>query len=138
MKSLSISLKNIIAFDKLFQAFAKYKTLEKLSLYFTHTFNLNSGDFSHFKNCLNLNYLLLNLYDLNDEQLTDIELYLPNLVTFYSVCNELSDQSLNSLTKLKNLKEIKIISNKISDSGLSDFRNKSPKICIPSRLYFPL
>jgi hypothetical protein len=76
----------------------------------------------------NLKSLQLISYELTDEHLDGIHLYLHQLKSFSCDGFFITDKTLHNLSKMQNLSKVCISSRKISDSGICDLIKKSPNI----------
>jgi hypothetical protein len=99
--------------------------------------DLLNSNINCFKNCKNLTKLVLTFSLLDDTFLEDINQYLPNLSTIHlSTAQELTDETMFSLSKLIGLKFLKIAKNilkedtfpEITDSGVCQLLNSCPNI----------
>jgi hypothetical protein len=109
MKKFHFVCKNFIKPNKtkIFTIFGKFRNLENLRIEFSGQDFIDVGNIKSFKNCKSLKKLqLLELY-LNDENLKDIDLYLPQLKLLnigYISKGVINDSTLISIAKIPNLR----------------------------------
>jgi hypothetical protein len=135
LKRLSFTMDGNLINGKLFNIFGQFISLKYCEINIICDTELaqqsydscDYGTIASFKNCLNLVELSLHLEQLTDDHLIDINLYLPQLtqITINS-SKTISDKTLNSLSKIKNLSKIDITcytsddKQNITDSAISN------------------
>ncbi len=98
-----------------------------------HNYN---GNMECLKNCKSLKILDLINLSLNDEKFKNIDLHLPQLKAFRirksnCILKEITDSTLKSLSKMKNLRYICVTSDCVTDSGVCHLiENYCPKLKI--------
>jgi hypothetical protein len=124
------------AFD-LFNAFKYFSQLKHLSLYLISDFDhedYKEINVETLKNCKNLIYLSLYYPRVSDNTFRKIDLYLPKLKYFqlYTENNvKITDDTMKSLSKLKDLKFIYLINNylhSITDRGFGYILKNCPNL----------
>jgi hypothetical protein len=116
-----------------FYAFNHFRALKKLNLYLYDINTTFDGSVECFKN-LNLKYLQISYKQLSDQFFENIHIFLPNLVKI--VINseaELTDRTIYSLSKLKNLRSLKFLQNLfsyryITDDSIKELLDSCPMI----------
>jgi len=138
LKFFSFESYDTIILENVFQLFENFKALEYFSLHCRYLYRfesvesvdqtVNYGRVKCFENCKNLLYLKLNLLHLNDSNLENIDLYLPNLKLIeLKSSKNLTNQSLSLIAKLRGLKSLRIsCSNEISDTSISNLIDSCP------------
>jgi hypothetical protein len=133
LKRLSFTMDGNLINGKLFNIFGQFISLKYCEINIICDTELaqlsydscDYGTIASFKNCLNLVQLSLHLEQLTDDHLIDINLYLPQLTQIIiNSSKTISDKTLNSLSKIKNLSKIDITcytsddKQNITDSGI--------------------
>jgi hypothetical protein len=130
---LRIYNENLVT-DQIFYAFEKFSSLVKLVLLINDNEKKFEGSVECFRFCSNLKLLDISYKKLNENFFKDIHLFLPELRSIRIHCeSELTDETIFSLSKLKNLKEFdlrkSISSNKlITDESVCELINSCENI----------
>jgi hypothetical protein len=140
IKRLSIHsiINNSLFGSEIFRSINNFESLKDLNLNIYHTLcNCGTEGISvqYIKDCKLLTHLVLNYPKLNDNFFTDIELYLPKLKFLCIYANIITDKTLHSLSKLKNLCLIQVNSlrpnqsfSSVTDIGVCHLINNCPTI----------
>jgi hypothetical protein len=140
IKRLSIHsiINNSLFGSEIFRSINNFESLKYLNLNIYHTLcNCGTEGISvqYIKDCKLLTHLVLNYPKLNDNFFTDIELYLPKLKFLCIYANIITDKTLHSLSKLKNLCLIQVNSlrpnqsfSSVTDIGVCHLINNCPTI----------
>jgi hypothetical protein len=140
IKRLSIHsiINNSLFGSEIFRSINNFESLKYLNLNIYHTLcNCGTEGISvqYIKDCKLLTHLVLNYPKLNDNFFTDIELYLPKLKFLCIYANNITDKTLHSLSKLKNLCLIQVNSlrpnqsfSSVTDIGVCHLINNCPTI----------
>jgi hypothetical protein len=125
---LRIYNENLVT-NQIFYVFEKFSSLVKLVLIISDNEKKFEGSVECFRFCSNLKHFEIAYKQMNEKFFKDIHLFLPELRLIRITCeSELTDETIFSLSKLKNLKEFdlrkSLTSNKlITDESLCELIN---------------
>jgi hypothetical protein len=134
-----------IILENFFQLFEKFRSLEYLNLHCRYLYRyesiesvnqfVNYGKVKCLENCKNLKRLKLNLLYLNDSNLENIDLYLPNLKLIeLKSTKHLTIKSLHSIAKLKQLTTLRVCcTHYLNESSICHLINSCPLL---NNIYF--
>jgi hypothetical protein len=90
---------------KVFENFGEFNGIEKLCIVLKEINNANLGSIGSLKNRKNLIHLKLGIRSLINQNLKNIDLFLPNLKSFKSIYSTpgITDKTIIDLSKLKNI-----------------------------------
>jgi hypothetical protein len=134
LKKLAISGFNFKLEKKLFEVFSGFYALKKLSISGKCIDIKSIGNIMFLGSCHNLLFLELYLrnYNISDEDLNGIDLYLPQLKHLSLISIDcyygITDESVQQLSKLQNLIQLHVSSGQMTSSGVKDFIENSPNI----------
>jgi len=124
--------------NKILDTISYFTQIESLDIYFRRKYS-QSDHIKSFNGCKKLTKFKIKFNQIDDHFFKDINLYLPQLTHLRATINaNVSDNSLQSLSKLKNLKSVvfepcytisrSLESPSITDSGIRHFIDKCPSI----------
>jgi hypothetical protein len=117
---LRIYNENLVT-NQIFFAFEKFSSLVKLVLMINENEKKLEGSVECFRFCSNLKLFDISYGGLNDNFFKDIHLFLPELRSIGIDCeSELTDETIFSLSKLKNLKEFDLSNSHSSNKLITD------------------